>query len=343
MFARFIRCCLIFALLGILAPLSVSTAQDETHSSLFTPVDTTTPMLARSDFDSWYSKWNEPGGVLEHDGELYFFRNGASSRPTRKAIGYMTSADGFTWEHQNEDEPIMTSQQFEYARLNISISSVVVLDDGTWVSYVYSQDRQNWPMGGGGIALATADNPNGPWTPSEDRVLVVGSTGEWDEFQVSYPDVHKTDEGYVMYYAGFMSNASIAIGMATSEDGLTWEKYDDPTTTEAPYAESDPIIVGIDGERATMPHALYTEDGWVMVYKDDSLGNILLATSEDGLNWETQDVQVITEADFEANVFGFMSFYHHGDTYFLYLETVKTSGSSEIYLATHEGSLSFAE
>ena len=39
------------------------------------------------------------------------------------------------------------------------------------------------------------------------------------------------------------------IGSATSTDGLNWKKYNDPTTTQHPFAESDPVMVtGNSGE-----------------------------------------------------------------------------------------------
>jgi hypothetical protein len=33
------------------------------------------------------------------------------------------------------------------------------------------------------------------------------------------------------------------IGYATSTDGIMWTKYDNPATTNPPYAESDPVLV----------------------------------------------------------------------------------------------------
>lgn len=340
MFRRFLPFALILVVLTALMPGQLNAQEKE---SLFTPYSIDTPVIPRGSIDSWYNLWNEPGGVVYHDDTFYFFRNGSNSRPTRKGIGLLSSVDGFAWTVENNDESILNGQDIDYVRLNMSGSSVIVEEDGTWVSYFYTQDRQSFPMGGGDISFATAPSPDGPWQAHDSIVLERGAEGEWDAAQVSYPNVHHTEDGYVMYYAGFMPDLTIAIGMATSEDGINWTKYDDPTTTEAPYADSDPIILGVDGKDATMPHVLNTPDGWVMIYKNATTRDqILLATSPDSVVWTTQDVQPIAEDDFGVNaVIGFMSFMYHDGVYYLYTEVAPSRGFTEIFMSTYEGSLNF--
>lgn len=341
MFKRLTRFALVLVVLAALAPVHFSTAQEE-ESSLFTPYSDM-PVVPRGEAGSWYYNWNEPGDVVFYEDKFYFFRNGNISRPSAKANGLMKSTDGYEWEMQNDDEPIMTSADFDYGQVNISLASIVVLKDDTWAGYIYTQEGQDWLRSGGDIVRVTAASPTGPWEGSAEPVLVRGSASEWDELRLAYPDVHQTKDGYVMYYGGFNNRGGIAIGMATSEDGITWEKYDDPTTTEAPYAESDPMLMGEGSKSATMPHVQHTDDGWLMIYKDGSLSKILIATSEDGMDWTTQEGEVISSDDFNANVIGFMSFFHHEDTYYLFLEAVPSGGFSEIYLATYEGALLFED
>ncbi len=336
MYFRYIQRALLCIFSLLISTIGISSAQE---GSLFQVYDDV-PVIPRGADDTWYYRWNEPGSMVVHDDQFYFFRNGSGARPSRKGVGLLTSPDGFQWEVANNDEPVFSRQNVEYARFNVGVSSVLVLEDGTWVTYFFTQDVQSFPMGGGDIGRATATSPEGPWTSDPEIVVPRGSEGEWDAGQVVYPNVIQTEDGFVMYYAGFMADETIAIGMATSEDGIHWEKYDDPATSESPFAESDPVIVGIDGSDATMPHAVYTEDGWVMIFKDATLGNILLATSADGIEWTTQDIQVITDRDMGAAAIGFMTLTHHEGTYYLYLEVAVTRGQfSEIYLVTFDGSL----
>ena len=44
-----------------------------------------------------------------------------------------------------------------------------------------------------------------------------------------------------MWYNKFNDSFEV-FGYATSEDGISWEKYNDPTTTEPPFSESDPVL-----------------------------------------------------------------------------------------------------
>src|SRR5687767_14449720 len=96
-----------------------------------------------------------------------------------------------------------------------------------------------------------------------------------------------------MYYASNTPNGPAGgIGIATSDDGITWTKYDDPTTGGA-YAESDPIFgAGEEGAWDALsvfqPNVVRTENGYVMLYsgiKNPSPPQRGFAFSEDGLTW----------------------------------------------------------
>jgi hypothetical protein len=101
------------------------------------------------------------------------------------------------------------------------------------------------------------------------------------------------------YWAGMTFPINPQIGLAFSTDGgLTWDKYDDPTTTSPPYAESDPVlksgedydILGIFG--CTV---LLQDEKWEMFYggkKDDAQKTISVcyAKSEDGVIWNKDDL-----------------------------------------------------
>ena len=87
-----------------------------------------------------------------------------------------------------------------------------------------------------------------------------------------------------------------SIGLATSSDGLTWVKYDDPRTTDAPYDLSDPVLVTDAGEwderRVYDPGVERRGDGVVMTYFTRRPGTSSpeyhagLAFSDDGIPWQ---------------------------------------------------------
>jgi hypothetical protein len=80
------------------------------------------------------------------------------------------------------------------------------------------------------------------WTKDtlNNPVLDPGPSGAWDDGSVAIPSILFEGNTYHMWYAGRSSNQRI--GYATSPDGITWEKYDDPTTTDPQFAESDPVL-----------------------------------------------------------------------------------------------------
>ncbi|MAU12973.1 MAG: hypothetical protein CL607_24355 [Anaerolineaceae bacterium] len=332
MLSRSLRQALALLFIVGLLPTGGLKAQESSLFELFGD----SPIATRGGVTDWYSDWNEPAGIVVHDEQFYLFWNGSGATDI-KGIGYKSSHDGYEWTNRSHDAPLYTGADLDYVGSGVAGSSVLI-DDGQWLSYFYTKDRNTFPMGGGDISRATSDSAEGPWQRSESVLLARGSEGEWDAEQISYPEVLRTEDGYVMYFAGFMPSGATAIGMATSSDGIDWVKYDDPTTTEPPYAESDPIIVGEDSENATMPNVVATDDGWVMIYKDNPTGNILLALSEDGLHWEPQDRQVFGIRDIpRARAIGFMSLLHHEETFYLYVEVATVRGGTDIYLATYDG------
>ena len=338
MLSKYVPVALI-CLFGILMSTSAISAQDESDS-LFT-LYSEDPVAPRGIYTDWYSAWNEPAGIVVFEDQFYLFWNGSGSSDI-KGVGYRLSDDGYEWEVISQEAPAFTSDDVEYAGYTIAGSSVLINDEGEWLSYFYTKDIRQFPAGGGDISRAVADGPDGPWVIADEVLLARGAEGEWDSEQVSYPEVIQTEDGYVMYYSGFAPRSGgIAIGMATSEDGVNWVQYDDPETTEAPYADSDPIIVGEEGENATMPNVVMTPNGWIMIYKDDTLGNILLATSTDSINWERQDQPVITLDDIpSARAIGFMNLLYHDEIFYLYLEVGTLGSNTSIYLATYDGVIS---
>jgi subtilisin family serine protease/predicted GH43/DUF377 family glycosyl hydrolase len=131
------------------------------------------------------------------------------------------------------------------------------------------------------------------WTKHQGNpVLEPGTLGEWDDQGVGIPCVVFDGIIYRMWYG----NDLVSIGYATSLDGINWIKYDDPTTTNSPYAESDPVLnPGLtgtwDSAGVASPSILIVDSTYHMWYAGtvnpvyDSLIQIGHATSTDGIDW----------------------------------------------------------
>jgi predicted GH43/DUF377 family glycosyl hydrolase len=247
------------------------------------------------------------------------------------------------------ETPIFTHDEVPFDATAALASSALVEDDGTWVLYFYVWPRVNGPVAGS-VARATAADPSGPWLMDDELLLTVGNEGEWDAGQITTPSVVKTDSGYMMYYSA-INGGAWAIGAAMSEDGVVWTKYDDPETTDAPFAESDPVFTvaddeaAWDGQHVHQPRVRLTDDGFVMLYRsfiggqrDRSFG---LAVSDDGINWERIfDEPIIADSDVARRGLWFSELAYNDGVYYVYLEIQRDyQAQTDIYVGTVDGPL----
>jgi predicted GH43/DUF377 family glycosyl hydrolase len=131
------------------------------------------------------------------------------------------------------------------------------------------------------------------WTKDPNPVLPKGSSGEWDSNIVENPYVLFDGAVYHMWYAG-SDGTGLRIGYAHSSDGINWTKYDDPTTTTPPYAESDPVLFpgptgSWDEGHVLQPFVIFDGTSYHMWYggTNDNLTtrNIGYATAPDSIHW----------------------------------------------------------
>lgn len=337
----------LFTLMTILSIGVVSYGQDETPITFETPLDiqaslelaSETPVILRETG----GRYLNGGAVIFHEGEFHMFSNFFNSWPGATYSYYHTSPDAQDWTRVQE-EPIFTVRD-----VPLEGTGALMLDgfveDGLWILYyhTFTSNRSQ-----GYIGRVTAPDPLGPWTFDEEPVFAPGSAGEWDDLQVMRVNVLKTDDDtYAMYYAGVNTDGS-QIGMATSDDGITWTKYDDPSTTDAPYAESDPIMqptLEWEGNWLGRPEVVKTADGYVMLYEGTGGSQTGIAISQDGVNFARYDQNPILTSDNMVENYSFFqgAFFHNDDTYYYLIEAGNGRIGTDIYLYTIDGSLLGAE
>ncbi len=132
------------------------------------------------------------------------------------------------------------------------------------------------------------------WTKynNGDPVLLPGSAGEWDDSGIVGPSVIFDGTTYKMWY-GAWNGTTFRIGYAYSTDGISWTKYDDPLTTNPPYAESDPVLNLGPGTFESVwvyfPQVYFDGTIYHMWYAgtDGNHDRVGYATSSDGgITWE---------------------------------------------------------
>ena len=268
------------------------------EDNYFTPYQDN-PVLAPGSPGSWDAEAIFSSYVTFHDGLYHLYYNGVSEPDFETlAIGYATSADGRSFT-RHAANPILTGDQSGFDARRVGYG-VPLVEGDTWILY-YNAGSGVGP--GKTIGRATASDPAGPWRRGTDYVLAVGGPGEWDSKFIIPESVIATDEGYVMYYSGEYTYedsgrqyGATMIGMATSPDGIVWTKYDDPSTTDPPFAKSDPVLrPGPEGSWDAVGvwecAVRKTTSGWEMFYTGSDLQSVQIgyATSADGVHWTKHD------------------------------------------------------
>ena len=261
------------------------------------------PALEPLETDSWANTDLRDPYVVAADGTYYLFY-AATGADGQISIGYATSRNGRKW-FRASAEPTFRPSTAGFDQFGVT-APVVLLENGVWTLYygaLASADGRTTAVG-----MATADSPAGPWTRHPTPLLTVGPAGSWDSLAITPGSVIQTEGEWRLYYSGFSADQHIGIGMATSRDGLIWRKYDDPATSSAAHANSDPILAGAGAgawdEIVWAPFVVVQDDSWILVYHGDPISNrntldigIGWATSDDGINWTRPESPIMTLGD----------------------------------------------
>lgn len=125
------------------------------------------------------------------------------------------------------------------------------------------------------------------WKKYDSPVLEGGPEDAWDSAHVYCPFVLETGGGFRMYYHGDDAHPGRSqIGMALSDDGLTWRKHPgNPVVRCGEPGELDDFLVAV-------PNVFELESGFAMIYSQvakrgkEETWAIALAVSADGIMWE---------------------------------------------------------
>ncbi len=258
------------------------------------------PILTPGELGSWDDLYVVCCYVLEYDDTIFLYYAGSHSKGG-SSLGLATSADGYYFD-KYPGNPILTGDQQGYDAFSVGPAGILK-EDSLWVLYFNAREIAGYGSGTS-FGRATAKLLRGTWTKSEEPVLTSGRRGEWDSDFISTPVLLKDNGSYRMYYTGgedLVSFTNIYIGMATSADGITWKKYNNPLSQEHPFVGSDPVMfTGKPGEwdqDVIMAGPVLPISGGFEMYYYGSVrrnimknswesGSIGYATSEDGIHWE---------------------------------------------------------
>ncbi len=171
--------------------------------------------------------------------------------------------------------PIFTVQEIPYFTLAVTHSQVM-FDNGIykmWFMNLYYNGKSD-------ISYAESNDGILWHLASNSPVLTAGQGGTWDDNSVEMGYVLKENGIYKLYFIGTKepNSGMRQIGLATSSDGIHWQKYTVPIL----QSTSSQFFLGVNS-------VIKINDIYYMYYgaspENDYKFNICLATSTDGVNW----------------------------------------------------------
>ncbi len=173
--------------------------------------------------------------------------------------------------------PIFTTQD-NPSMPNAVSTSKILYDKGIykmWYLCTYNSGKGN---------IWYAESQDGiNWQNKSDRpVFVNDAPGAWDDYTVGPGAIIKDNQGnYLMYYNGWSNQyGQWQVGLATSADGINWERYNDPVLRADSANEFK--IGAVSVLKYNNIYYMYYSSSPIDYY--DNM-RINLATSTDGLNW----------------------------------------------------------
>lgn len=135
---------------------------------------------------------------------------------------------------------------------------------------------------------------------SENPVIDFGELGSFDEFGVMAGSAIKIRDEYYLYYCGWSRKYSVpydwAIGLAKSNDGITFKRFNKGPIIGATYNEPY-LHAGCSCiiQENNLYHLWYTSGiKWVKTEdKPESVYQISHATSTDAINWKRNGIPII--------------------------------------------------
>jgi predicted GH43/DUF377 family glycosyl hydrolase len=186
--------------------------------------------------------------------------------------GLAVSADGMAWHKEGK---ILSPDSRTWEGDAIAANGSAIADQ-SGILYYY--------QAGSPVRIGLARSSNGhQWQKNGSPVLDVGPRGSWDERGTADPYVIHAGASYYMFYLGADRARRQRLGLATSDDGVTWYKL-----------RSNPILelgaYGAFDENGLGEPAVWASRGyyWMLYTGRDrnEVRRLGLARSRNGVAWE---------------------------------------------------------
>ena len=228
------------------------------------------PVLTRGTTGEWDAVDVLGPSVIRQGEAFYNLYSGFDGRTWH--TGLAVSADGIVWRKEGK---ILSPSPGTWEGEAIAANGSVVASESSLLYYYQAGDP---------VRIGLAQSTNGhQWQKHLAPVLDDGPFGSWDERGVADPYVIRIEGIYYMFYLGADRARRQRLGVAVSDDGITWYKLrSNPVLELGGYGSFDENGLGEPAVWAS--HGYY----W-MLYTGRDRGEVRrlgLAKSRNGVAWE---------------------------------------------------------
>jgi len=231
------------------------------------------PVLGRGAPGDWDAVDVLNPSVIRQGDAYYNLYSGYDGRTWH--TGLAVSADGISWHKEGK---ILSPDPHTWEGDSIAANGSAIADETGRILYYYQAGLPS------PVRIGLARSANGhQWQKNGSPVLDVGPRGSWDERGVGDPYVIRAGRSYYMFYLGMDRARRQRLGVAMSDDGLTWYKLrSNPILELGGYGAFDEIGLG--------EPAVWTSHGyyWMLYTGRDrnEMRRLGLARSLNGVTWE---------------------------------------------------------
>jgi len=228
------------------------------------------PVLQRGGRGEWDAVDVLNPSVIRQGDAYYNFFSGYDGKTWH--TGLAVSGDGVTWHKEGR---ILSPDAGTWEGGAMAANGSALTDE-SGILYYYQAGEPY------GIGLARSRNGH-QWQRNGAPVLARGPYGSWDEGGIGDPYVIRGGRGYYMFYLGTDRARQQRLGVAESDDGVSWYKLrSNPILELGEYGSFDANGLG--------EPAVWASRGYYwMLYTGRDRGEMRrlgLARSRDGVRWE---------------------------------------------------------
>jgi len=204
------------------------------------------------------------------------------------SMGYAYSMDGYNWIKYSGNPVLTPGVGGSWDDTFTGLAGVLFNEDSTgfdmWYTGSNSNTTEGWEIGYASAPFGEPKSFDNTWYRYPDNPVFKGRDGAWDRASVYNHSIIFDEETYHMWYSGYDGeNSGSRIGYAYSDNGMEWERENNPVLNKGTNNSWDNFSV-------QQPCVLYDGTTWHMWYTGINTAGLATrrigyATSPDSISW----------------------------------------------------------